>query len=108
MHSRIDENGKVFTDRVHKERVVCIIQTATHRIRGEVFRDPASRIKDDWNNPHEAFIAVTNAEVLSPAGKVQDRSEFMMVNKQHIVWMLPASEEEIFATHGRGSKARDL
>ena len=93
MALRIDENGKVFTDRVRKEKVACIIQTATHRIRGQVFRDPTSRIKDDWNDPHEAFIAVADAEVLNAAGKVQDRSGFMMINKQHVVWMLPAEQD---------------
>jgi hypothetical protein len=49
MVTRIDDNGKVFTDRVTKDRVQAIVQTATHRVRGFVFCDRELRLKDELN-----------------------------------------------------------
>jgi hypothetical protein len=88
MGIRIDSNGKVFTDRVHKERVLCLIQTASGRIRGHVFRDPDHRIMDDLNNS-DGFIAVGDAQLLSHSGEIIERADFLMVNKGQVVWMLP-------------------
>jgi hypothetical protein len=91
MVTRVDANGKVFTDHVRKERFACIIQTVTQRIRGEAFRERDHRIMDDLNNP-DAFIALTHAEVLGPADEVLARAQFMLLNKKHIVWVLPADD----------------
>jgi hypothetical protein len=91
MVRRVDSNGKVFTDRVRKERVACIIQTVQQRIRGEAFRSADNRIMDDLNG-QEKFIALTHAEVLGPADEVLARAQFMLVNKNHVVWVLPADD----------------
>src|SRR5688500_1780658 len=91
MVTRVDANGKVFTDRVRKERFACIIQTVTQRIRGEAFRERDDRIMDDLTSG-DNFIAVTGAEVLGPADEVLARANFMLVNKKHIVWVLPADD----------------
>ncbi len=90
MGIRIDPNGKVFTDRVRRETVACIIQTVTHRMRGHIFRLPESRVIDDFNQRTESFIDVTHAEVLDAADQVVARSDFLMLNKAHVVWVLPA------------------
>jgi hypothetical protein len=91
MITRIDSNGKIFTDRVRKERVACIIQTITQRIRGEAFKTTENRMLDDLNGG-EQFIALTAAEILGSGDEVLARAEFMVINKQHIVWVLPAED----------------
>ena len=93
MVTRIDHNGKVFTDQVRKQKVTTIIQTETHRIRGILFHDSDGRLKDDLNNP-EQFVALTDAEVISPDGRVFERADFVALSKRHIVWVMPAIEIE--------------
>ena len=87
--TRIDHNGKVFTDQVRKQKVTTIIQTETHRIRGVLFHDSDGRLKDDLNSP-ELFVALTDAEFLSPNGQVFERAEFVALSKRHIVWVMPS------------------
>lgn len=90
MGFRIDPSGKIFTDRVRKETMACVIQTVTHRLRGHIFKLPENRIIDDFNNRAERFIAVTEAEILDASDQVIARSEFLMLHKDHVVWVLPA------------------
>jgi len=90
-----DEKGKIFTQRVTKHPVPVVIQTLTHRILGEVHVRPGWRVLDEINQS-EGFIAVTQAEVLDAHGHVIYQTDFLSVNRQHIVWLLPreAPEEE--------------
>lgn len=90
MVTRIDHNGKVFTDQVRKQKVASIIQTRTSRIRGVLFYDVDSRLKDNLNDRSEDFIAIADAEFLSNSGEVIGKSEFLAVNKSHIEWVMPA------------------
>jgi hypothetical protein len=87
--TRIDHNGKVFTDQVRKQKVATLIQTETHRIRGILFHDSDGRLKDDLNND-EQFVAVADAEFIAPDGQVFERAEFVALSKRHIVWVMPA------------------
>jgi hypothetical protein len=94
MVTRIDDNGKRFTDRVPKERIAAILQTATHRVRGYVFCDPEMRLKDELNaSSQEQFIAVADAEILSDNEQVIQRTPFLTINKQHVVWLLPLNSK---------------
>ena len=90
MVTRVDHNGKIFTDQVRKQKVASIIQTTTCRIRGVLFYDVDSRLKDNLNNHDEEFIAVADAEFLNPAGEVIGRTSFICVNKQAVEWIMPA------------------
>jgi hypothetical protein len=90
MNTRIDHNGKLFTDRVRKQRVHAVVQTTTHCLRGYVFCEPDERLKDQLNTGDERFIAIADAEVLAPDGSVLNRGPFLTLNKEHIVWILPA------------------
>ena len=92
MVTRVDHNGKIFSDQVRKNRVVSIIQTDTQRLRGVVFHDIDSRLKDYLNDPVELFIALSDVEFISIDGKVIDRCEFLAVSKRHIQWIMPAPE----------------
>jgi hypothetical protein len=90
--TRIDHNGKVFTDQVRKAKVASIIQTVSGRIRGVLFHDYEGRLKDNLNDEREVFIAVADAEFLSPSGEVLSKSEFLAINKRHLVWVMPGDE----------------
>jgi hypothetical protein len=100
MVTRIDDNGKVFTDRVTKDRVGAIVQTATHRVRGFVFCDRELRLKDELNASQEQFIAVADAEVLEGDTVIQ-RTPFLTINKRHIVWLMPIDSANTINAQGR-------
>ncbi len=93
MGFRVDPNGKIFTDRVRKETVACVIQTVGNRLRGHIFHRAENRVIDDFNNSTEAFIAVTDVEILDASDAVIARSEFLLLNKSHVIWILPANAE---------------
>jgi len=101
MVTRVDDNGKVFTDRVTKDRVAAIVQTATHRVRGFVFCDRELRLKDELNASQEQFIAMADAEVLGADEKVIQRTPFLTINKQHIVWLMPVESANTINGVGR-------
>ena len=101
MVTRIDDNGKVFTDRVTKDRVAAIVQTATHRVRGFVFCDRELRLKDELNASKDQFIAMADAEVLSADDKVIQRTPFLTINKRHIVWLMPIESANTTNAQGR-------
>jgi hypothetical protein len=105
--TRIDHNGKVFTDQVRKQKVTTLIQTETHRIRGVLFHDSDGRLKDDLNSP-EQFVALTDAEFLSPDGQVYERADFVALSKRHIVWVMPSLmdiEDEAAPSEKQNSEA---
>jgi len=99
MATRIDHNGKTFTDIVRKQKVAAIVQTTTHRLRGYVFCDPDQRLKDQLNSDGEQFIAISDAEVFNENDQVTHRAEFLTLNKQHVVWLLPADDSNGSKTH---------
>jgi len=88
MTYRIDSKGKIFTDVVRKDEVAVLIQTVTGLIHGHVYLRPEQRIKDELNTD-ERFIAVTEAEVYGPTGEVLYHSQFLTLNKSHIIWVRP-------------------
>ena len=92
MVTRVDHNGKVFSDQVRKHRVASLIQTDTQRMRGVLYHDLDARLKDYLNDPQEHFIAVSEVEFLSTDGSVTDRCEFLAVNKKNIQWVMPVVE----------------
>ena len=92
MVTRIDHNGKMFTDQVRKAKVASIIQTTTTRMRGVVFHDHDARLKDNLNDRSEDFIALANVDFLTPAGEIIGHTDFIAVNKHHIEWVMPADD----------------
>ena len=89
MSFRIDAKGKIFTDIVRKEEVPVLIQTVANLIHGHIFLRPEQRIKDELNSGQEYFIAVTDAEVYGADGQTLYKSQFLTLNKQHVVWIRP-------------------
>jgi hypothetical protein len=94
MVTHYDEKGKIFTQVVSKHPVPVIIQTAQNLIRGIVHVRPDFRVKDELNGT-DGFMAVTDAVVFNSLNEELYRSSFMVVNTNHIVWVIP--EEELAA-----------
>jgi hypothetical protein len=84
-----DDKGKFYTNIIVKEPMTALIQTLTNRIRGHIYIRPGERVKDQVNQ-EEHFIAVTEATLYDLAGEELYRCDFLLVNREHIVWVLPA------------------
>jgi hypothetical protein len=88
MTNQFESNEKFFTTVVSKEAIDVIIQTTTHRIKGNIYIRPGERLKDGLNQD-DPFFAITDAEIYDPSGTVLYTSDFVAVNQEHIVWLLP-------------------
>ena len=86
-----DEKGKFFTDVISKEAIPVIIQTLTHRVQGCIYVRPGQRFKDEINQS-ELFIAITEATIFEHSGKELYRCDFLALNRDQIIWMLPQDQ----------------
>jgi hypothetical protein len=93
MPAQFDEKGKIFTPIIKKVPCDAIIQTANYRIEGKVHIRPDDRLKDDMNEP-EMFVAVTEAVIYDTTGQIAYRTNFTLVNRTQIIWLIPANEIE--------------
>ena len=91
MTIEFDDKGKFFTDIISKTPVPVMIQTVAQRIHGTIHVSPDRRLKDELNLP-EKFIAITEAVIFSPDGKILYHSKFLAVQRDEIVWVMPDSE----------------
>jgi hypothetical protein len=62
-----------------------------HRIRGFVHIRIGERLSDEINRD-TLFLPVTNAEVSSLDGELLYITDFMAVNRQQIIWVMPVNE----------------
>lgn len=92
MVTQYDEKGKIFTQVISKEPILVVIQTNQVLIRGQIHVRPDTRLKDELNNLREHFIAVTDATVTNMAGEALYRSNFLVINIEHIVWITPQDQ----------------
>jgi hypothetical protein len=88
---RYDEKGKFFTDLVSKDQVEVIIQTSLCRIIGQIYVRAGLRLKDEINNA-DKFIAITAARIFDHQGVEILATQFLSVNRDQIIWVLPAKE----------------
>jgi hypothetical protein len=92
MVTQFDDKGKIFTRVVTKHPVSVWIQTVEHRIKGTVHVKPDHRVIDELNG-QERFIAVTDAVVYNNlTNEEMYRSAFLVINSNHIVWLIPEEE----------------
>jgi hypothetical protein len=90
MDVRTDDRGKYFTPRVTKESVATAIRTTEHMIVGMVHVRPDQRLKDELNNVHDRFIAVTDAHVYNASGsELLLESSFLLVDGNHVIFITP-------------------
>ncbi len=91
MNIRYDDKGKFFTDVITKDSVPSIIQTLVSRIRGNMHVRINERVKDELNRG-EQFLAITDADVYNLQGQKVDHAECMLINRDHIIWIIPDEE----------------
>ncbi len=91
MKIRFDDKGKFFTDVVPKAAVSVMIQTIHQRIEGRIYLRPGERLKDEINNS-EQFLAVTDAVIYSANNEELYHINFLTLNREHIVWIMPTDE----------------
>lgn len=94
MVAQYDDKGKLFTPVIAKHPIMVTIQTVSNVIRGAVHIRPDTRVKDELNNAtlKDHFLAVTDAVVYNNQGEEIYRSNFLVVNINHIVWAIPENE----------------
>ena len=88
-----DEKGKYYTDVISKDVILSHLQTQTHLIRGYVHVRKGERLSDEINSAN-VFLAVTNAEICNLEGEILYTSNFLVVNRSHIVWLMPIEEHQ--------------
>ena len=88
MALRFDEKGKYFTDYITKESVPVIIQTSNERIWGHVYVQEDDRLSDELNRT-DTFLPVTQALIKDADGNILYETDFLAINRQHIVWVFP-------------------
>lgn len=91
MSIHYDDKGKFFTEVISKEAVPVIMQTTTNQIRGYIYIRPGERIKDQINH-EETFLAVTDAILYDLAGQELYHGDFLLVNREYLVWLLPEDQ----------------
>lgn len=91
MATEFNDKGKIFTNVVTKTPISVVIQTASQRIEGLMHISPSGRVKDELNTP-EQFLALTNAVIYNDGGTVLYRSQFLAINRDHIIWLLPEAD----------------
>ena len=84
--------GKFFTDVISKIPCEVIIQTTTHLIKGMLYSRPETRIKDQLDS-EKGFVALTNVSIYGAGGNIRYQSDFLAVQKEQIVWVLPKEEK---------------
>ena len=92
MNVRYDDKGKFFTDIITKDPVPSIIQTLVTQIKGNVYVRLNERVKDELNRG-EQFLAITEAKVFNLQGQKISEAEFMLINRDHIIWIIPDEEK---------------
>ncbi len=91
MVTQYDDKGKIFTSVITKNSIKVLIQTQTHRITGMVFYRPDDRLIDELNQTN-IFLAVTDAKILDEKNNTLYESNFLTVNINQIIWILPYDE----------------
>ena len=91
MITQFEEKGKIFTSKISKDQREVIIQTITHKVVGMIHVQTDIRLIDELNESNH-FIAVTNARILSADESVLNATDFLAINTDQIVWILPTDE----------------
>ena len=74
---------------VKKEAVPCIVMTTTHLIEGLIHKRVVFRFMDELLKD-DPFLAVTNATVHKSGNGRSYETNFLVLRKDQIVWMIPS------------------
>ena len=91
---KVDEKGKLFTERVRKTRVEVRVLTLQGEVHGYVHLVHEQRVRDLLNNSAEQFLAVTDATIRAQGSLESHSIEFVALNKTHIVSVIPVGEDK--------------
>ena len=91
MTIQFDEKGKFYTDVVAKKTVQSTIQTITNRLEGNLHVKADNRLIDELKISGQ-FIALTDATIYNPRGEVLIKANFVTVNRDQIIWIVPQEE----------------
>lgn len=91
MVTQYDDKGKIFTQVVSKEPIEVKIMTQHNLISGLIHVRRDIRIKDELNQENR-FLAVTDAVIYNHRNEELYRTNFLIVNVSHIIWVIPAEE----------------
>lgn len=91
MITQFEEKGKIFTPKVTKDQREVLIQTTTQKIRGFFHVQMDLRLLDELNESNH-FLALTDVEILDDNEKVILKSNFLAINTDQIIWILPSDE----------------
>jgi len=91
MTIHFDEKGKFYTDVVAKKTIYSTIQTLTNRLEGNLHVRANNRLIDEIKNSGQ-FIALTDAIIYHPQGEVLIKANFVTVNRDQIIWIVPKDE----------------
>jgi hypothetical protein len=92
MGLRYDEKGKFFTEFIAKTGIAVTIQTATNLVHGFVYVRKGERLSDELNSLGY-FIPIADATIFDAKGEKRYKCEFLAVHRDHIIWLMPESEE---------------
>lgn len=91
MITQFEEKGKIFTPKITKDQREVLIQTTTQKVRGFFHVQTDLRLLDELNASNH-FLALTDVEILDVNDKVLHKSNFLAINTDQIIWILPTDE----------------
>jgi hypothetical protein len=80
-----------FSDKIEKVAKRVVLQTSNEVILGDFHYRPRLRLIDELLSGDQ-YLAITNAIVYDRLGKVRFRANFLSVNRDHIVMLIPWEE----------------
>ncbi len=99
MSIRYNDRGKFFTNVITKETVPAIMQTLVTSVQGDLHVRVNERVKDELNRG-EQFLAVTNAVIYDLKGQRLYETNFMLINRDHVVCIIPDDENTTYRQQG--------
>jgi len=91
MITQFEEKGKIFTPKITKDQREVLIQTTTQKIKGFFHVQMDLRLLDELNESNH-FLALTDVEILDVNENVIYKSNFLAINTDQIIWILPSDE----------------
>ncbi len=95
MSIRYNDKGKFFTNVITKDTVPAIMQTLVTRVRGNLHVRVNERVRDELNR-EEQFLAVTDAVIYDLKGQRLYETDFVLVNRDHVIWIIPDDENTTY------------
>lgn len=85
------QTAAAFSDKIEKVAKKVVLQTLNDVILGDFHYRPRLRLIDELISGDQ-YLAITDATVYDKSGRVRFRSNFLSVNRDHIVLIIPWEE----------------